>query len=150
MSINLKFDRRVNIRFRSSDRRIFWYAVATAVAAHAVFWGLFNHRRPLRRGGESRVAVTMLSPRDFRAGGQREMFRSWMEYNDPRNFGGGFGAEVTDTALRDVRPAGLKEPSGAAAPERAPKLEAFREVPGRELPMRPLVPPPPRDTAPLT
>ena len=147
MRINLKFDRRVNIRTRATDLRIFWYAIGAAVLAHVLFFSIFDHHRPARRSGEQRAGVTMLSAADFPAAG-REGFRSWMKYHDPRSFDDcGFGEDVTEGVLRDARAVRPVKRRETVIPVRAAAVGAFREVPGRALPVRTLPPPPPREAA---
>ena len=65
MKNKVKFDRKVNIRTRDSDRRILWYAIAVTLAAHLVFFGLFDYRKPAKRGGDSGSAVVMLALDDL-------------------------------------------------------------------------------------
>lgn len=145
MSINRKFDRRVNIRMRATDRRIIWYAIGTALVANAVFFGLFSYRRPVRRGGEEGDAVTMISASDFRDAGARKGFRNWLNYHDPRNFGDcGFAPEVVGGVLYDVRPPRRKTPPKPSVAAWSAPVAEFREVPARVLPGRTLLPPPPR------
>ena len=145
MKTNVKFDRKVNIRMRATDLRIAWYAVGAAVLAHVIFFFLFDHRRPPRRGGETGTGVTMLSVADFPVE-EREGFRNWLDYHDPRSFGDcGFGDEVEEGVLREVRTARMSKRPAAVIPVPAAAVGAFREVPGRELPVRILPPPPPRE-----
>ena len=146
-SINLKFDRKVNIRTRATDRQIVWYAVGAAVLAHIVFFGAFEYRRTEKRNGETGSGVTMLSAADFPAE-EREGFRNWMTYHDPQRFDDyGFGEEVVDGVLRDVRTVRAAKRPEVVVPVRAAAVAAFREVPGRKLPVRILPPPPPREEA---
>jgi len=144
---NVKFDRRVNIRSRMSNRKIFWCALAAAAGAYVVFFGLFSLRAPEGGRKETYSALTMLSSSDF-SGEQREGFRNWMEYHDPRHsIRGEFDEDVVSGTLRDVRPPGLKSSLAPDIPVRFRTVGRFREVPGGKLPVRTLPPAPPRAAA---
>lgn len=148
MRSNVKFERKVNIRTRNSDRQIFWYAFAAALTAHVVFFGAFDYRRRVRQNGEGGSAVTLLPLSDF-SERERDGFRKFMEYHDPLNFGsGGFGENAVDGTLRDVRPAELKTRLGADVPTRPAAVGKFREVPGRRRQLPPTLPPPRVESAP--
>lgn len=164
MRSNVKFYRKVNIRTRSSDRRLFWYAVAVAVTAHVVFLGAFDYRRRARQSGEGGSAVTLLSMSDLTKQ-EREGFRSWLEYHDPLNFGSGWACEdavagtlhdiptrrqgrlysedAVDGTLHDVRPAELKSRLRADIPVGAAAGGEFSKVPGRKKVAPMVLPPPP-------
>ena len=143
MKNNVKFDRRVNIRMRATDLRIACYAVGAAVLAHIVFFSIFGLRDQVKHRGEVGSGVTMLSLADFPVEA-REGFRNWLDYHDPRSFGDcGFGDEVEEGVLREVRTARLTKRPEAVIPTPAAAVGAFREVPGRKLPERILPPPPP-------
>jgi len=143
---NAKFDRRVNIRTRSSNAKLFWLAFAATAAANLLFFSLFTGRDKKERA-ESGSALTMLGSSDFRAD-QREGFRNWIEYHDPRgSIRGDIDDAVVGEILRDVRPAGLKSELGGDIPLRAPAVGDFSEVPGRGVPARTLPPAPPREKA---
>lgn len=131
MNINVKFDRRVNIRTRASDRRIYWYALATALAAHILFWAAFNYRHMAKAGDEQGSAVTMLTMSDFPAE-EREGGRNWLIYNDPRDsVRDSYGEEVTGDALREV-PKELTARVKTDIPVRTAEVKKFREVPERK------------------
>ncbi|MBP5531726.1 MAG: hypothetical protein J6Y54_06845 [Lentisphaeria bacterium] len=132
MNGNVKFDRRVNIRTRVSDRRIFWLAFAVALAAHLLFGAAFNYRHMAKAGGEEGSAVTMLTLSDFPAK-EREGGRNWLNYNDPRDFvRDSYGDTVTGDALREV-PKELTARVGTDIPIRTVEVKKFRKVPGRQL-----------------
>lgn len=147
MGINLKFDRKVNIRMRATDRQIVWYAVGAAVLAHLVFFGVFEYRKSEKPNGKDGSGVTMLSAADFPAE-EREGFRNWMKYHDPQGFGDyGFGEEVEEGVLRNIHTIRQVKRPEAVIPVRAAAVGAFSEVPERKLPVRTLPPPPPREEA---
>ena len=148
MSNNVKFDRRVNIRTRDSDLKIFWYAVAAALAAHLIFFGAFNYRRAAQRGDKGGDAVMMLTEKDFPKA-QRKWFRRWMAYNDPRNSGRAeFGEKLIGDKMREAVPDRIREPSNADIPTPSAEIGKFREVPGRKLPSPTYLPAPPRGELP--
>ena len=147
MSNNVKFDRRVNIRTRNSDRVILCYAIAAAVAAHAVFLLIFNYRRPAPTGDESGSKVTMLALSDFPKK-ERVWIRRWLDYNDPRNFDRGeFDEKLIGGALQNAlkEPPDIKSRSDAEIPVRSVEVGKFREVRGGKLSSPTLLPLPPRD-----
>ena len=144
MRTNAKFDRRVNIRSRSSDLRIVLYASATALSVGILFFGLFSYRRPEKGNDVEDTHLTMLTADDFPAA-QREGFRNWIEYHDPRNsIRCRIGDGVVCGGLRDVRPAGLKSDLCTDIPVRPAVVAGFREVAGGGVPPRTLPPGPPR------
>lgn len=94
--------RRINVRNRSSDRKLLWSAVAVALCAHAVFFSLFGYRVPPKRSGDSGSAVTLMALGDMTAE-DRRWFSGWLEYHDPRNSDfGDFGDEITGGVLHEI------------------------------------------------
>jgi len=141
---NVKFERRVNIRTRNSDRAIFWFAVAAALAAHILFWLAFNYRRIVKPGGESGSAVTMISLSDFPEA-ERRSVRNWMEYNDPRSaVREEYDDDLVGGTLPD-RPPNLADRIPAEIPLPGASVGKFSEVPGRKLSAPAPLPVPPQD-----
>ena len=153
MKNNAKFDRLVNIRTRSSDLRLFLLAVAAAVAAHFVFFGLFSRvsaKKEAADGDTYLPRLSMLTLKDLPAS-RRKGFSSWLEYHEPR---GVIRGNIDDAAiggvLRDVRPPKLKSDLGGAMPIRPAAVGKFSEVPGSGPQPRHMPPSPPRrETAPV-
>ena len=142
MRSNVKFERKVNIRTRNSDRQIFWYAFAAALTAHVVFLGVFDYRPRARQNGEDGSAVTLLSMSDFPAR-ERNGFRKFMEYHDSLNFGSGnFSEDAVDGTLHDATTAAIKARLGADIPTSVVAVGKFREVEGRRQEVPPTLPPP--------
>ena len=143
MNSNVKFDRRVNIRTRVSDRKIFWGAAATALAAHILFWTVFDYRYSANPGSEHGSAVTMLALSDFPPA-EREGVRNWMVYNDPRDsVRDPYGAAAAGGVPPEV-PKELTTRVKADIPVRTAAVKKFREVPGRKLDAPRALPLPPR------
>ena len=129
--------RGVENRARRSDRNLFWYALATAFAAHVLFWGAFSYRPVHAASRESSASVTMLTNAELAS------IAGWLECHDPAAFNrGDFRKALTPQSFREVEPGFVPGRPQVVTEARTYSVRKYREQPVPALPMRAVLPVP--------
>ena len=129
--------RGVKDRARRSDRNLFWYALATAFAAHVLFWGAFSYRPIHAASRESSASVMMLTNTELAS------IAGWLECHDPAAFNrGDFRKLASAQSIRDVKPGLAPGRPQVTTAARTYSVRKYRELPVPAPPMRAVLPVP--------